>query len=154
MKILIFGSGGREHALAWAIARSPRVTKIVCAPGNGGIAQIARLVPVSLSDLDGMVQVAVAEQADLTVVGPELPLSLGIVDALKLRGLKVFGPTKDAAMLESSKGFAKRFLQRHPDSYGELCGLRIGGGGLKRRLSIFMRRLWSRPMGWLRAKAW
>jgi phosphoribosylamine---glycine ligase len=113
MKILIFGSGGREHALAWAIRKSPRVTEVVCAPGNGGIAQIARLAPVSLSDLDGMVQVALAEQADLTVVGPELPLSLGLVDALQQRGLKVFGPTRDAAMLESSKSFAKRFLQRH-----------------------------------------
>jgi phosphoribosylamine---glycine ligase len=113
MKVLIFGSGGREHALAWAIARSPRTKEIVCAPGNGGIAQIARLVPVSLSDLDAMVQVAVDEQPDLTVVGPELPLSLGLVDALQLRGLKVFGPTKAAAMLESSKSFAKRFLQRH-----------------------------------------
>ncbi|HEX4322455.1 MAG TPA: phosphoribosylamine--glycine ligase [Acidobacteriaceae bacterium] len=113
MKILIFGSGGREHALAWAIRKSPRVTEVVCAPGNGGIAQIARLVPVSLSDLDGMVQVALAEQADLTVVGPELPLSLGLVDALQQRELKVFGPTRDAAMLESSKAFAKRFLQRH-----------------------------------------
>jgi phosphoribosylamine--glycine ligase len=113
MKILIFGSGGREHALAWAIRKSPRVTEVVCASGNGGIAQIARLAPVSLSDLDGMVQVALAEQADLTVVGPELPLSLGLVDVLQQRGLKVFGPTRDAAMLESSKSFAKRFLQRH-----------------------------------------
>jgi phosphoribosylamine--glycine ligase len=113
MKVLIFGSGGREHALAWAIAKNPRVTEIVCAPGNGGIASIARLVPVSLSDLDAMVQAAVAEQPDLTIVGPELPLSLGLVDALQLRGLKVFGPTKAAAMLESSKSFAKRFLQRH-----------------------------------------
>jgi len=113
MKILIFGSGGREHALAWAIAKSERVTEIVCAPGNGGMAAIARLVPVSLSDLDAMVQVAIQEQADLTVVGPELPLSLGLVDALQQRGLKVFGPTKAAAMLESSKSFAKRFLQRH-----------------------------------------
>src|ERR1700733_283029 len=101
MKVLIFGSGGREHALAWAIAKSPRVTEVVCAPGNGGIAQVARLAPVSLSDLDAMVQVALAEQPDLTVVGPELPLSLGLVDALQLRGSKVFGPTKAAAMLES-----------------------------------------------------
>jgi phosphoribosylamine--glycine ligase len=113
MKVLIFGSGGREHALAWAIAKSERVTEVVCAPGNGGMAAIARLTPVSLSDLDGMIRVAVAEQADLTIVGPELPLSLGLVDALQLRGLKVFGPTKAAAMLESSKSFAKRFLQRH-----------------------------------------
>jgi phosphoribosylamine---glycine ligase len=113
MKVLIFGSGGREHALAWAIAKSERVTEIVCAPGNGGMAAIARLAPVSLSDLDGMVRVAVEEQAELTVVGPELPLSLGLVDALQARGLKVFGPSKAAAMLESSKSFAKRFLQRH-----------------------------------------
>ncbi len=113
MKTLIFGSGGREHALAWAVAKSPRVSEVVCAPGNGGIAGIARLVPVSLSDLDGLVQVALAEQPDLTIVGPELPLSLGLVDELTLRGLRVFGPTKAAAMLESSKSFAKRFLQRH-----------------------------------------
>ncbi|WP_263356111.1 phosphoribosylamine--glycine ligase [Acidicapsa ligni] len=113
MKVLIFGSGGREHALAWTIAKSGRVTEVVCAPGNGGIAGIARLVPVSLSDLDGMVQVAIAERPDLIVVGPELPLSLGLVDALQALGMRVFGPTKAAAMLESSKSFAKRFLQRH-----------------------------------------
>jgi len=113
MKVLVFGAGGREHALCWSLAKSPRVTELVCAPGNGGIASVARLAPVLLSDLDAMVKVAVEEQADLTVVGPELPLSLGLVDALQLRGLKVFGPSKAAAMLESSKSFAKRFLQRH-----------------------------------------
>jgi phosphoribosylamine--glycine ligase len=113
MKILIFGSGGREHALAWAIAKSDRVTEIVCAPGNGGMAALARLVPVAISDLGAMVEVALRERAHLTVVGPELPLSLGLVDALQQRGLKVFGPTQAAAMLESSKSFAKRFLQRH-----------------------------------------
>ena len=113
MKVLIFGSGGREHALAWAVARSERVTEIVCAPGNGGMAAIARLVPVLLSDLDSMIEVALAEQPDLVIVGPELPLSLGLVDALQVRGLRVFGPAKAAAMLESSKSFAKRFLQRH-----------------------------------------
>ncbi len=113
MKVLIFGSGGREHALAWAVKRSNRVTEVVCAPGNGGIAQIARCIPVDLKDLDAMVRLAEAEQPGLTIVGPELPLSLGIVDALQERGLRVFGPTRAAAMLESSKGFAKRFLQRH-----------------------------------------
>ena len=113
MKVLILGSGGREHALAWAVKRSVRVTEVVCAPGNGGIAQIARCVPVDLKDLDAMVRVAVAAQPGLTIVGPELPLSLGIVDALQQRGLRVFGPTRAAAMLETSKGFAKRFLQRH-----------------------------------------
>jgi phosphoribosylamine--glycine ligase len=113
MKVLIFGSGGREHALAWAVKRSEKVSEVVCAPGNGGIAQIARCVPVDLKDLEAMVSVALEEQPALTIVGPELPLSLGIVDALQERGMRVFGPTRAAAMLESSKGFAKRFLQRH-----------------------------------------
>jgi phosphoribosylamine--glycine ligase len=113
MKVLILGSGGREHALAWAVKRSQRMTEVVCAPGNGGIAQIARCIPADLKNLDAMVRVAEAEQPCLTIVGPELPLSLGIVDALQERGLRVFGPTRAAAMLETSKGFAKRFLQRH-----------------------------------------
>ena len=123
MKVLILGSGGREHALAWAVKRSNRVTEVVCAPGNGGIAQIARCLPVDLKDLDAMVRLALAEQPGLTIVGPELPLSLGIVDALQERGLRVFGPTRAAAMLESSKGFAKRFLQRHkiPTGNYALC---------------------------------
>jgi phosphoribosylamine--glycine ligase len=113
MKVLILGSGGREHALAWAVARSKRVSEVVCAPGNGGIAQVARCVPVNLKDLDAMVRLAEAERPGLTIVGPELPLSLGVVDALQERGLQVFGPSRAAAMLETSKGFAKRFLQRH-----------------------------------------
>jgi len=113
MKVLILGSGGREHALAWAVKRSPRVTEVVCAPGNGGMAQISRCVPVDLKNVAAMVRIAEAEKPDLTIVGPELPLSLGIVDELQKRGLRVFGPTRSAAMLESSKGFAKRFLQRH-----------------------------------------
>jgi phosphoribosylamine--glycine ligase len=113
MKVLILGSGGREHALAWSVARSPRVTQIVCAPGNGGMAHIARCTPVDLKDLAAMVRLAETEKPALTIVGPELPLSLGIVDALQQRGFRVFGPTQGAAMLEASKGFAKRFLQRH-----------------------------------------
>ena len=113
MKVLIFGSGGREHALAWAVKRSERVTEVVCAPGNGGISEIARCVPVDLKDLDSMIRVALEERPELTIVGPELPLSLGIVDALQQHGLRVFGPTRAAAQLESSKGFAKHFLQRH-----------------------------------------
>ena len=113
MKVLILGSGGREHALAWAVKRSERVTEVVCAPGNGGIGQVARCVPVDLKDMEAMVYLVGAERPDLTIVGPELPLSLGVVDALQERGFRVFGPTRAAAMLESSKGFAKRFLQRH-----------------------------------------
>jgi len=113
MKVLILGSGGREHALAWAVKRSEKVTEVVCAPGNGGMAQIARCVAVDLKDVEAMVRLAEAEQPGLTIVGPEVPLSLGIVDALQERGLRVFGPTRAAAMLETSKSFAKRFLQRH-----------------------------------------
>jgi phosphoribosylamine--glycine ligase len=113
MKVLILGSGGREHALAWAIKRSKRVTEVVCAPGNGGIASVARCVPVDLKNVAAMVALAEAEKPGLIIVGPELPLSLGIVDELQKHGLRVFGPTRAAAMLESSKGFAKRFLQRH-----------------------------------------
>ena len=113
MKVLILGSGGREHALAWAVKRSRRVTEVVCAPGNGGIAQVARCVPVDLKDLDAMVRLAEAEQPALTIVGPELPLSLGIVDALQARNIRVFGPSREAARLESSKGFAKQFMKRN-----------------------------------------
>jgi phosphoribosylamine---glycine ligase len=113
MKVLILGAGGREHALAWAVKRSKRVSEVVCAPGNGGMAGIARCVAVDLKSLDAMVRLAETEQPGLTIVGPELPLSLGIVDALRERGLRVFGPTRAAAMLETSKAFAKRFLQRH-----------------------------------------
>jgi phosphoribosylamine--glycine ligase len=113
MKVLILGSGGREHALAWAIKRNERVSEVVCAPGNGGIAQVARCVAADLRSVDSMLRVAEAERPALTIVGPELALSLGIVDALRERGLRVFGPTREAARLESSKGFAKRFMQRH-----------------------------------------
>jgi phosphoribosylamine--glycine ligase len=118
MKVLLFGSGGREHALAWALARSPRVPEVVCAPGNAGIAQISaakpvRCPPVDLKSLSAMVALAVEERPDLVVIGPELPLSLGLADELASRGLKVYGPTRRAAMLETSKSFAKRFMQRH-----------------------------------------
>ena len=112
MKVLILGSGGREHALAWAVSRSPRVKEVVCAPGNGGMAQVARCVPVDLKDVTAMVRLAEAEQADLTIVGPELPLSLGVVDAFTERGYRIFGPTREAARLESSKAFAKQFMKR------------------------------------------
>ena len=123
MKVLILGSGGREHALAWAVKRSKRVTEVVCAPGNGGIAQVARCVPVDVKDLAAMVRLAEAERPGLTIVGPELPLSLGIVDALQERGMRVFGPTREAAMLETSKGFAKEFMKRHqvPTANFALC---------------------------------
>jgi phosphoribosylamine---glycine ligase len=113
MKVLILGSGGREHALAWAVSRSSRVTEVVCAPGNGGIAQVARCIPVDVRDVNAMVRLAEVEQPSLTVVGPELPLSLGVVDAFNERGYRIFGPTRQAARLESSKAFAKQFMKRY-----------------------------------------
>src|SRR5580692_2760194 len=113
MKVLILGSGGREHALAWAVSRSQRVTEVVCAPGNGGIAQVARCVPVDMKEVGAIVRLAEVEQPSLTIVGPELPLSLGVVDAFQQRGYRAFGPTQQAARLESSKAFAKQFMKRH-----------------------------------------
>ena len=113
MKILVLGSGGREHALVWKLRQSPRVTKIYCAPGNGGIAQEAECLPVDVRNVEAMVGLGERLQPDLTVVGPELPLTLGVVDEFEKRGLAIFGPTKAAAQLEASKSFAKEFLQRH-----------------------------------------
>ena len=112
MKILVIGGGGREHALIWALRRSLRVTEVVCAPGNGGIAAVARCVPVDVASVDAMKQLVEREQPALVVVGPEVPLAAGVVDALQERGVRVFGPTKAAAELESSKGFAKEFMRR------------------------------------------
>src|SRR5277367_4503780 len=113
MKVLVIGAGGREHALVWSISRSRRVSEVVCAPGNAGIAQLARCIPASQKDLDDLLRVTASERPDLVVVGPELPLSLGLVDELQRRSIPVFGPTQKAAQLESSKAFAKRFMQRH-----------------------------------------
>jgi phosphoribosylamine---glycine ligase len=113
MNVLVIGSGGREHALVWSIARSPRVSEVVCTPGNAGIAKVARCVPANQKDLNDLLRVISAESPDLVVVGPELPLSLGLVDELQRRSIAVFGPTQKAAQLETSKGFAKRFMQRH-----------------------------------------
>ena len=113
MKILVLGSGGREHALVWKLRQSARVSKVYCAPGNGGIADEAECLPVDLKSVDSMVALGQQLQPDLTVVGPELPLMLGVVDEFTRRGWPVFGPTAAAAQLESSKSFAKEFLQRH-----------------------------------------
>ena len=113
MKVLVIGGGGREHALVWALHKSPQVTELLCAPGNGGIAQLARCIPVDPGNLHELVNIVAIEQPDLTVVGPELPLSLGLVDELLKRGHRVFGPTRAAARLETSKAFAKAFMQRH-----------------------------------------
>ncbi len=113
MKVLVLGNGGREHALVWKLRQSARVSKLYCAPGNGGIADEAECLPVDLKSLQSMVALGEQVRPDLTVVGPELPLTLGVVDEFTRRGWPVFGPTKAAAQLEWSKSFAKEFLQRH-----------------------------------------
>ena len=113
MKVLVLGSGGREHALVWKLRQSPRVTQVYCIPGNGGIAADAECAPGELKNVDGLLQTAASIQPDLTVVGPELPLSLGVVDEFSRRGYRIFGPTAAAARLESSKSFAKQFMQRY-----------------------------------------
>ncbi|HMA53518.1 MAG TPA: phosphoribosylamine--glycine ligase, partial [Acidobacteriota bacterium] len=113
MKVLIVGSGGREHALAWRISKSPRVEKIFCAPGNGGTRLVAENVPLPETDIAGLADLAAREKIGLTVVGPEIPLTMGIVDEFERRGLKIFGPSKKAAEIEGSKVFAKEFMSRH-----------------------------------------
>ena len=114
MIVLIIGSGGREHALAWKIAQAPNVTKVFVAPGNGGTAiEDNKIKNIPLSDFNELVKFAKENSVDLTIVGPELPLSLGIVDFFKKNGLKIFGPSKKAAQLESSKDFAKSFMFKH-----------------------------------------
>ena len=137
MKLLVIGSGGREHALVWKLKQSRLVDKIWCAPGNGGISRDAECIPLDVGDVKAAADLAEKIQADLTVVGPELPLVLGIVDEFMKRGLKILGPTQKAAQLEGSKVFAKKFLERHKipsaslygvfnspvDAYAELCSV-------------------------------
>ncbi|MBR8497152.1 phosphoribosylamine--glycine ligase [Burkholderia cenocepacia] len=113
MKLLVVGSGGREHALAWKLAQSPRVQMVYVAPGNGGTAQDERLKNVDITSLDELADFAEREGVAFTLVGPEAPLAAGIVNLFRARGLKVFGPTREAAQLESSKDFAKAFMKRH-----------------------------------------
>jgi len=113
MNVLIIGSGGREHALAWKMRQSPKVREIFCAPGNAGIESIATIVKVNADDLDGLFQFAKKKRIDLTVVGPEIPLVKGIVDLFEKDGMRIFGPTKYASQLEGSKVFAKNFMKRY-----------------------------------------
>ena len=123
MRVLVIGSGGREHALVWKLSQSSRVSKIYCASGNGGIANEAECLPVDVRNVESLLELAHKIQPDLTVVGPEIPLQLGVVDEFTRRGLRIFGPTKAAAQLESSKSFAKEFMQRHriPTAHYAIC---------------------------------
>ena len=113
MKILVIGSGGREHALAWRLAKAPGLQKVYVAPGNAGTAREAELENLPLTDIEALADFAAREKVHATVVGPEAPLAAGVVDVFRARGLRIFGPTRAAAQLESSKDFAKRFMARH-----------------------------------------
>jgi phosphoribosylamine--glycine ligase len=113
MNVLIIGSGGREHALAWKLRQSLRVTQLFAAPGNGGLAELATCLPIGIHDHDALVRAAHEHRIGLTVVGPDDALAAGLVDRFEREGLRIFGPTQAAARLESSKGFAKAFMERH-----------------------------------------
>lgn len=113
MKVLVIGSGGREHVLVWKLSQSIKVNEIFCAPGNGGIRQIAECVDIKAEDIEGLCKFALDKKIDLTVVGPENPLSLGITDYFEERGLRVFGPKQNAAIIESSKAFAKNLMKKY-----------------------------------------
>ncbi len=113
MKVLVIGGGGREHALVWKLSQSPRITKLYCAPGNGGIASLAECIDIQATDIQGVVDFAKENQIDLTVVAPDDPLAMGMVDALEDKGLKAFGPRKAAAAIESSKVFAKELMEKY-----------------------------------------
>ena len=110
MRILVIGSGGREHAMVWKLNQSPRVQKIYCAPGNAGTRKNATNVDIKVNDINGLVKFAIKEKIDLTIVGPEEPLTLGVVDQFEKKGLRIYGPSKAAAELEGSKVFTKDFL--------------------------------------------
>ena len=127
MKVLIVGSGGREHTLAWKISQSPKVDKVYCAPGNAGMADIGQCVNIDVMDFDGLVSFAVKEGIDLTVVGPDDALAGGIVDAFTARGLRIFGPDKKAAMIESSKVFSKNLMKKYniPTARYKVCNTRM-----------------------------
>jgi len=122
MKVLVVGGGGREHALIWKIAQSPKVTRIYCAPGNAGISEQATIIPIKTNDLNGLLEFALREEIDLTVVGPEDPLTKGIVDLFESKGLLIFGANKKSAEIEGSKAFAKEMMRKYhiPTAFYEI----------------------------------
>lgn len=113
MKVLIVGGGGREHAIAWKLTQSPKLEKLYCVPGNAGISELAECENISAEDIDGVVKFAIAKEIDLAVIGPEIPLAMGITDALEAKGIRTFGPNAECSRLEASKSFTKAFLVRH-----------------------------------------
>ena len=127
MKVLVVGGGGREHAICWKLAQSPKVTELYCAPGNGGIAQVAQCVPIKATDVDGMVQWAKDNAMDFVMVAPDDPLALGMVDALEAAGIPAFGPRANAAIIEASKAFSKELMEGAPIVV-KADGLALGKG--------------------------
>jgi len=121
MRVLVIGSGGREHALVWKLSQSPEITKLYCAPGNGGIGDLAELVDIGAEDVEALAEFAESKDIDLTVVGPEASLAKGIADLFEKRGLRIFGPTKAATRLESSKAFAKNLMKKHNIPTGQFA---------------------------------
>ena len=113
MRVLVIGSGGREHALVWKIKQSPKVKEIFCAPGNAGTSEIAENIPIAADDIEGLLQFALNKEIGLTVVGPEQPLVMGIVDQFEVKGLRIFGPNANAAELEGSKAFSKDIMKKY-----------------------------------------
>ena len=121
MRVLVVGLGGREHAVVWKLSQSPEVTKLFCAPGNGGIGELAELIDIGAEDIEALAEFAESKDIDLTVVGPEAVLAKGIVDLFEKRGLRIFGPTKAAARLESSKAFAKNLMKKYHIPTGQFA---------------------------------
>ena len=113
MKVLVVGGGGREHAICWKLAQSPKVTELYCAPGNGGIAQVATCVPIKATDVDAMVSWCKENAMDFVMVAPDDPLALGMVDALEAAGIPAFGPRANAAIIEASKAFSKELMKKY-----------------------------------------
>lgn len=151
MKVLVVGSGGREHALVWKISQSTRVKEVFCAPGNGGISRLAQCLDIAATDLEALARFAKDTKIDLTVVGPELPLTMGIVDLFQKEKLKIFGPSKAAAQIEGSKAFAKDLMQNHGIPAAEY---RVFTTVMRQRPISRNRALpsWSRPTAWQPAR--
>ncbi len=147
MNLLIVGGGGREHALAWKLSRSPGVGKIYCAPGNAGTARLGENVPLAITDADGLLALAREKRIDLTVIGPDDALAAGLADRFQAEGRRVFGPTRAAARLEWSKIFTKEFLQRHGIPTAA-AGRFEHSADARRSARNAITRSSSRPTGW------
>ena len=139
MKVLIVGSGGREHAIAWSVAKSDKVEKIYCAPGNAGIAQYAECVAIGAMEFEKLAAFAKEHEVDLTIVGMDDPLVGGIVDVFESEGLRVFGPRKNAAILEGSKAFSKDLMKKYENPMEHACDMEEG--------QVFIANGWSKPDG-------